>query len=57
MIHVYEKRTNFADMNHVHYRKILNTDSNLFAAIIKKKGPIYKRNSYLNHILITDILK
>lgn len=73
MIHAYEKRTNFADMNHVHYRKILNADSNLSAAIKKKKKAPYiqimfhqntryfckliKRSLYLRHILITDIIK
>lgn len=44
IIHVYEKRTNFADTNHVRYRKILRTDSNLFAATKKKKCPIYNTN-------------
>lgn len=72
MIHAYEKRTNFADMNHVHYRKILKTDSNLSAAIKKKIVPyiqimLYKNTRYfcklimrslhLRHTLITDILK
>lgn len=41
MIHAYEKRTKFADMNHIHYRKILKTDSNLSAAIKKKNSALY----------------